>query len=268
MPQADPPNSDSPQKSDSSELRGLDPGELLARGLNTVRPSAGARHWEAPSPEEAARLLPKYKIESLLGSGGMGAVYKGVQTVLDRPVAIKLLPAEVAADEQFVVRFQREARTLAKLQHSGIVAIYDFGQTSEGHLYFVMEYVDGTDLRKILRGPGLPPVQALKAIAQICDALQAAHQEGVIHRDIKPENILINSKGYVKLADFGLARPMGEDETARLTGSQAVMGTYDYMAPEQREGHADQRTDIFALGVMLYEMLTGQPPRGAFERPS
>jgi serine/threonine protein kinase len=256
------------KKSPSRGLRGLDPGELLARGLNTVRPTGGANAWEPPTPEELGRILPQYRIESLVGRGGMGAVYKATQLVLDRPVAIKLLPAEIAADEQFIARFHREARTLARLQHSRIITIHDFGQTSEGHLYFVMEYIDGTDLRHILRGPGLNPDQALLVVGQICDALHAAHQHGVIHRDIKPENILITKEGYVKLADFGLARPLSQKDTVALTGTNEVMGTADYMAPEQREGQADERADIFALGVMLYEMLTGRPPRGAFEPAS
>ena len=138
----------------------------------------------------------------------MGAVYKGVQAALDRPVAIKLLPAELASDGDFLVRFQREARTLAKLQHSGIVTVYDFGETSAGHRYFVMEYVDGTDLHQILRGPGIQPAQAFEMIAQICDALHYAHRQGVIHRDIKPANILVTKDVRTKVADFGLARPL------------------------------------------------------------
>ena len=197
----------------------------------------------------------------------MGAVYKAVHLALNRAVAIKLLPAEMAADEQFVVRFQREARMLARLHDPGIVSVYDFGQTAGGHLYFVMEYVDGTDLRRVLRGPGLAPEQALVVISQICNSLHVAHLHGVIHRDIKPENILITSDGNAKLADFGLARPTS-GETSVLTGTNVVMGTPEYMAPEQRSGQADKRTDIFALGVMLYEMLTGHTPRGVFEPPS
>ena len=250
------------------ELHGLDPGELLARGLGTVRPSSGASAWVPPAPEELARLLPQYRIESLLGHGGMGAVYKGTQVALDRTVAIKLLPAEVAADEQFIARFQREARTLAKLQHPGIVAVFDFGQTSEGHLYFVMEYVDGTDLHRLLQTSGLNPAQTLEIIHQVCEALHYAHGQGVIHRDIKPANILITRGGQAKLADFGLARPVREGGVSALTSTNVVMGTPDYMAPEQRRGLGDHRADIYALGVMLYEMLTGETPRGIFERPS
>jgi serine/threonine protein kinase len=255
-------------KTSPPELRGLDPAELLVRGLNTVRPSGDVGNWVPPTLDELGRLLPQYYIESMLGCGGMGAVYKGCQPNLDRFVAIKLLPAELSADEQFVSRFRREARTLAKLQHPGIVAVYDFGQTSEGHLYFVMEYVEGTDLQRILRSPGLNPDQALELTCQVCDALHAAHRQGVIHRDIKPANILITGDGRAKLADFGLARPAQEEELGGLTRSNMVMGTPDYMAPEQRDGHSDHRTDIYALGMMLYEMLTGQRPQGVFEPAS
>lgn len=249
------------------ELHGLDPGELLARGMNTAKPTGGADKWEPPTPEELGRLLPQYRVESLLGRGGMGAVYKAVQLTLGRAVAIKILPMEVAANLEFVARFEREARTLASLQHSRIITIHDFGQTTEGLLYFiVMEYIDGTNLRNILAGPGLTPPQVLMAISQICDALHYAHQRGVIHRDIKPENVLITHDGYVKLADFGLARR--DSDGAGLSSTNVVMGTYAYMSPEQRAGHTDARSDIFALGVMLYEMLTGTRPEGAFQLPS
>jgi serine/threonine protein kinase/formylglycine-generating enzyme required for sulfatase activity len=259
----------SPSPKPAADLHGLDPGELLARGLHTVKATGNSGPWEPPTPEELAKLLPQYLIESLLGRGGMGAVYKGVQAALDRPVAIKLLPSELAGDADFIARFQREARTLARLQHSGIVSVHDFGQTSAGHLYFVMEFVDGTDLQQILKGPGLKPEQAFELIAQICDALYYAHRQGVIHRDIKPANILLTKDGRAKVADFGLARPLTE-EALGLTQTNMIMGTPDYMAPETRTGaiHGDHRADIFALGVMLYEMLTGQRPHGAFQPPS
>ena len=251
-----------------SDLHGLDPRELFALGLEAVKPVGSASSWVPPTLEEVARLLPQYPIERLIGRGGMGAVYKGAQPELERPVAIKLLPAEIAADVQFVERFRREARTLAKLHHPGIVAVHDFGQTIEGHLYFVMEYVDGTDLRRLLSPPGLLPDQVLELIGQICEALEAAHQQGVIHRDIKPENVLITRDGRIKLVDFGLARPLQEENITRFTATNMVMGTPDYMSPEQRMGQSDHRADIFALGVMFYEMLTGNYPRGAFTRPS
>lgn len=251
----------------SPELHGLDPGELLARGINTVRPSGGMQNWTPPSAEELARLLPQYEIECLIGQGGMGAVYKGFQKKLGRTIAIKVLPVELTANPEFAARFEREARTLAKLQHPGIVSIYDYGQTSDEHPYFVMEYVEGTDLRRLMQGPGLNPEQALEIIVQVCEALNAAHRQGVVHRDIKPANILITKDGRMKLADFGLARPDREEHES-ITVSNMVMGTPDYMAPEQHGGHSDHRTDIFALGLMLYEMLTGQLPRGAFVAPS
>ena len=265
------PNDHSPEDGAPDAAPGdrgrIDPGDLFARAMNTVQPSPGANVWSPPPIDELNRLLPRYHVESLLGHGGMGAVYKGWQPTLDRAVAIKLLPAEIAGDEEFVARFEREARTLAKLQHPGIVSVYDFGRTAAGHLYFVMEYVDGTDLQKMLRGEPLQPAQALEAICQICEALHYAHRQGVIHRDIKPANILFTCEGRAKLADFGIARPSGDD-AGTLTLSNMVMGTPAYMAPEQQRGHADLRADIYALGVMLYEMLTGQRPQGIFEMPS
>ncbi|SKA99288.1 Serine/threonine protein kinase [Prosthecobacter debontii] len=248
-------------------LEGLKPADLLQRGLDSLKPPSGPGSWVPPKPEELAQLLPQYAIECLIGRGGMGAVYRGKQTALDRPIAIKLLPAELANDAEFTGRFKREARTLARLQHPGIVSVYDFGQTAQGHLYFVMEYVDGTDLHRIIHGPGLKPEQVLEIVAQVCEALQYAHSHGVMHRDIKPANLLLTTDGRAKLADFGLARPMNE-ESGSFTRSNIVMGTPDYIAPEQLYGHADHRADLFSLGVMLYEMLTGQTPRGAWMPPS
>jgi serine/threonine protein kinase len=239
---------------------------LFARALQT--PAAGkAGEWTPPSPQKVAELLPQYHIEGLIGRGGMGAVYKGFQPALERAVAIKLLPAELSEDADFIARFQREARMLARLHHSDIVAIYEFGQTSEGHLYFVMEFVDGTDLAQLIRNATLTPAQTLELIIQICDALHYAHSQGMIHRDIKPANILVTKEGKAKLADFGLARPVHE-EAEMVTGSHIVMGTEAYMAPEQREGQGDHRADIYALGVLLYEMLTGKRPEGVFQPPS
>lgn len=248
----------------NGDLHGLDPKDLIAGGLEaqTVKPA-----WQPPAPEELSRLLPQYEIDAFLGRGGMGAVYRGRQVTLDRRVAIKLLPAELTSDAEFVARFEREARTLAKLHHPGIVLVHDFGQTSEGHLYFVMEFVDGTDLHRVIHGPGLDCGQALEIITQICDALQYAHSQGVVHRDIKPANVILSLDGRAKLADFGLARPMG-DGSGAFTRTNVVMGTPDYMAPEALAGESDHRADLYSLGVMLYEMLTGKPPRGAWAAPS
>jgi len=246
----------------------LNARELLERkSIKVNMPANASGPWVPPTPEELGRLLPQFRIECLLGRGGTGAVYKGIQAELERPVAIKLLPSQVAADQEFVARFKREARVLARLQHSRIVTIHDFGQTSEGHLYVVMEYIDGTNLREILRGPGLNPEHALLAISQVCDALYAAHKQGVARWDIKPENVLITREGYVKLGDFGLARPLDKDAEA-LTGGQVIMGTPASTSSEQPAGQTDHRSDIYTLCVMLYEMLTGEHPQRAFALPS
>jgi serine/threonine protein kinase/outer membrane protein OmpA-like peptidoglycan-associated protein len=235
-----------------------------------------------PLPEEMASLLPAFEILRILGRGGMGAVYLGRDRKLDRLVAIKLLPPELSMEAAYVDRFMREAKALAKLDHQNIVHIYAFDQTPAGHLYFVMEYVDGMDLHRLMHrapdaappGPGASTLSystTLEIIGGICDALQYAHDKGIIHRDIKPANVLIAADGRVKVADFGLARPAEarKDDSVPMTQTGTVMGTPDYMAPEQREGHpADHRADIYALGVMFYEMLTGSIPRGAFPPPS
>jgi hypothetical protein len=200
----------------------------------------------------------------------MGAVYKARQTKLDRLVAIKVLPPEVARDPAFAERFLREARSLARLNHANIVTVHDFGD-ADGLYYFTMEYVDGRNLRDLLESGALPAAKVLEIVLQICDALQYAHDEGLIHRDIKPENVLLDRKGRVKIADFGLAKLVGLTPAyLTLTGSQEVMGTLLYMAPEQMKQArtVDHRADIYSLGVVLYEMLTGELPLGRFAPPS
>jgi serine/threonine protein kinase len=164
--------------------------------------------WVSLSVEHLQALLPQYEILSILGHGGMGAVYKGRQKSLDRVVAIKILPPGLEnSDAKFVERFQNEARTMAKLNHPGIVSVCDFGETAEGQLYLIMEYVDGTDVAKMIQSSGkLPQDYALAITAHVCDALAYAHGFGVVHRDIKPANILINMEGQIKVADFGLAK--------------------------------------------------------------
>lgn len=244
----------------------FDPAGLFARGLS-AGPSSRSGVWEPPVPAELQRLLPNYRIDGFIGRGGMGAVYRAFQPDLDRAIAIKVLPAGLADDEAFVVRFRQEARTLARLDHPGIVRIHEFGQTPEGHMYFVMEFVDGPDLHELVQGGSLDPDRAVHISSQLCEALDYAHRMGVIHRDVKPANILITRDGRAKLADFGLARPM-EKDAARLTLSRVVMGTPDYMAPEQKLGEADHRADLYSLGVILYEMLCGGIPQGAWKLPS
>jgi tRNA A-37 threonylcarbamoyl transferase component Bud32 len=215
-------------------------------------------------------LFPQLEILELLGQGGMGAVYKARQRGLDRLVALKILPAEAARDPAFAERFGREARALARLNHPHIVTVYDYGQAN-GLYYFVMEYVEGLNLREVLRRGHLEPKQALRIVPQICEALQFAHDEGVVHRDIKPENILLDKKGRVKIADFGIAKLLGgKKEGYALTGPWQVVGTAHYMAPEQMDNPlaVDHRADIYSLGVVFYEMLTGKLPMGRFAPPS
>jgi predicted Ser/Thr protein kinase len=223
-----------------------------------------------PPPEVIARHFPQLEILELLGSGGMGAVYKARQREIDRLVALKILPSDAAGDPGFAERFTREARALARLSHPNIVGLYDFGHVNGLH-YFIMEYVDGLNLRQLEQAGKLSPREALQIIPQICEALQFAHDEGIVHRDIKPENVLLDKKGRVKIADFGLARILGhEPEDFRLTRARDVMGTPHYMAPEQVEKpqSVDHRADIYSLGVVFYEMLTGELPLGKFLPPS
>lgn len=237
----------------------------------TVRaPLDGFRGFVPPAPEELAPRFPQLEILELIGKGGMGAVYKARQRGLDRLVAVKVLPPEVGGKPEFAERFTREARALARLSHPNIVAVHDFGQTEELY-FFVMEYVDGVNLRQVIQAGGLTPKDVLAIVPQVCDALQFAHDEGIVHRDIKPENILIDKKGRVKIADFGLAKLLGiEAIDHRLTATQQVMGTLRYMSPEQMEGSnaVDHRADIYSLGVVFYELLTGELPIGRFAPPS
>ncbi|MBK8092153.1 MAG: protein kinase [Verrucomicrobiaceae bacterium] len=228
--------------------------------------------WQAPSVEEMQTMLPQYEIMEILGRGGMGAVYKGRQKSLKRLVAIKILPLDAADDEmKFVERFQNEAQTMAAMNHPAIVSVYDFGETPDGLLYFIMEFVDGTDVHKMIQASGkLSGEYALAITAHVCDALDYAHKRGVIHRDIKPANILIDQEGHIKVADFGLAKMHDPSQTSGLTKTNMAMGTPDYVAPEVLTTGmvADHRADLYAVGVMLYQMLTGEVPRGMFKLPS
>ena len=221
-------------------------------------------------PAEVAKCFPQFEILELLGRGGMGVVYKARQVQLDRIVALKILPPVDALSPDFVTRFTREARSLARLTHANIVAIYDFGE-SGGLYYFSMEFVDGVNLRALLADGKVAPVQALAIVPLVCDALAYAHEEGIVHRDIKPENILLDKKGRVKIADFGLAKLLRREPlelTLTLTG--VTLGTVRYMAPEQMDKPetVDHRADIYSLGVVIYEMLTGDVPMGRFAPPS
>jgi len=232
-----------------------------------------------PSIEELARKFPQLEILELIGRGGMGVVYKARQRELDRIVALKILPPGIGDEVAFAGRFAREAKALAKLNHPGIVTIHEFGR-ADGLYFFVMEFVDGVNLRQLLAGGRVSPREALAIVPQICDALQFAHDQGIVHRDIKPENILLDRRGRVKVADFGLAKlagtenePAGTEDAAdfsAFTDAGRAMGTPQYMAPEQKEhpGEADHRADIYALGVVFYQMLAGELPGKSLEPPS
>ncbi len=236
-----------------------------------TRTTGGHLQWNAPTVEHLQRLFPGYEVLEVLGIGGMGAVYKARQLSLDRLVAIKMLPPEVDDDERsFALRFQNEARTMARMNHPGIVQVYDFGQTSEGQLFIVMEFIDGTDIAHMIDSQGrLPAEYALAITAHVCDALQYAHDHHVIHRDIKPANILINTEGVVKVADFGLAKA-NDSFQSDDTDAEMTMGTPDFVAPEALTlgVELDRRADLYSVGVMLFVMLTGQVPRGHFRLPS
>jgi len=225
---------------------------------------------EIPSIERIAAAFPQLEIVELVGRGGMGFVFKARQPHLDRFVALKLLPDKLAKDAQFAERFNREGRVLAKLNHPNIVSVFDFGQ-SGGFYYLQMEYVDGVNLRQAMRAGRFSPAEALTIVPKVCEALQYAHEQGILHRDIKPENILLDAKGRVKIADFGIAKLVGEDQpNITLTNTGAALGTPHYMAPEQLEkpSTVDHRADIYSLGVVFYEMLTGELPIGRFAAPS
>jgi serine/threonine protein kinase len=236
-------------------------------GAGTIPPAA---KFPTPSSETLTRQFPQLEILELLGQGGMGVVYKARQRRLNRLVALKILPPSIGEQPAFAERFSREAQALARLNHWNIVQVHDFGETDE-FFYFIMEFVDGVNLRTLIRDGKLKPEEALAIVPQICEALQFAHDEGIVHRDIKPENILIDKRGRVRIADFGLAKLLSRaPEDLSLTGTGQLMGTLGYMAPEQlHQAHAvDHRADIYSLGVVLYEMLTGRLPMGKFDPPS
>lgn len=227
-----------------------------------------AQGMKPEADPEAEVRIDGIEIEASLGRGGMGQVYLGRQVRLDREVAVKVLARELANDPLFLGRLEREARLMARLRHPNIVAVHDFhhdGKTAA----IVMELVEGGTLReKLVAHPrGMAVSDALHIIRQIAAGLTRAHSEGIVHRDVKPENVLIAESGAVMVSDFGLSMPLHEN-SARLTLTGTAVGTVDYMAPEQFKGaDANVRIDIYALGVIAYELLTGQIPRGSFDAP-
>ena len=220
-------------------------------------------------PLVPGQKLGPYEIVSLLGAGGMGEVYRAKDTRLDRSVAIKVLPSQLASEPEKRQRFEREARSISTLSHPHICTLHDIGH-QEGVHYLVLEYLEGETLEKRLEKGSLPTQEALKYAIELADALDKAHRQGIVHRDIKPGNIMVTKSG-VKLMDFGLAKLKADQEPLadaltemttdkKLTAEGTILGTFQYMAPEQLEGRqADPRTDIFAFGQVLYEMVTGRP---------
>ncbi len=230
--------------------------------------------WTPPEIVDLSTAFPHLEIVELIGQGGMGAVYKARQKSLGRLVALKILAPHYAANPSFAERFSREAQALGELNHPHIVTVHDFGQAGEFY-FLMMEFVDGVNLRQAMRTGHFLPEQALAIVPSICEALQFAHDRGIVHRDIKPENLLMDKSGRVKIADFGIARILRADRETTLSettgrSQEGVLGTPQYMAPEQSEHPAmvDHRADIYSLGVVIYELLTGELPVGKFEPPS
>ncbi|MEN3941508.1 protein kinase [Prosthecobacter sp. SYSU 5D2] len=255
---------------------GLCPVCLMSLAMNwTAQTQPVAPPLKVLTPEELAPHFPQLEVLELIGRGGMGVVYKAKQKSLNRYVALKLLAPDSKKDGSFAGRFAKEAQALAKMDHPNIVTVYDFGE-SGGFFYLLMEYVDGVNLRQAMRAEKFTPEQALAIVPPVCEALQYAHEHGIVHRDIKPENLLMNKQGRVKIADFGIAKiiahPAADDDSrfapGGATGDTVSAGTPQYMAPEQRQADAktDHRSDIYSLGVVLYELLTGELP-GATLQP-
>ena len=234
-----------------------------------------------PDIEKIRAAFPQFEVIELIGAGGMGSVYKARQPQLDRIVALKILTV-ADKDERFTERFQQEAKTLAKLSHPNIVTVYDYGE-ADGLYFLLMEFIEGLNLHQIMDASRLAPAQALAIVPPICEALQYAHDLGIVHRDIKPDNILMDQTGRVKIADFGIARLLdnvrddvsGESFEDANSGAPSltqvmIMGTPNYMAPEQGTDPeaVDHRADIYSLGVVFYEMLTGERPGPALTPPS
>lgn len=240
----------------------------MAEAMEPTQTGGDSPQKETHSPEELAPHFPQLDILECLGRGGMGVVYKARQKSLNRIVALKLIAPERVADETFAKRFSQEAQALAALNHPSIVTIYDFGQAG-GFYFLLMEFVDGVNLRQAMKAGRFTPEQALAVVPPVCEALQFAHEHGIVHRDIKPENLLLDKEGRVKIADFGVAKMLHADESDVGPAESQPAGTPRYMAPEQMEaGMTDHRADIYSLGVVLYELLTGELPADRLEPPS
>src|SRR5512143_3484748 len=209
---------------------------------------------------QPGQMLGAYRIINQVGQGGMASVYKAYQPSMDRNVAIKVLPRQLAESKEFAARFQQEARIIAKLEHPHILPVFDYGE-SDGVAYLVMRYLDAGTLKdRMEAGRPLPLAEIDRIFTQLSDALSYAHSHGVIHRDLKPSNALVDEQGNIFLTDFGIAKLL-ESASPRLTQTDAIMGTPAYISPEQAKAMpVDQRSDIYSLGIILYEMVTGRVP--------
>ena len=214
--------------------------------------------YQQYDPLVGAVLDGRYRVDTLIATGGMSAVYRGLDLRLDRPVALKIMESRYAHDHQFLTRFQREARAVARLKDPGLVSVYDQGLDSQ-HPFLVMELIEGGTLRELLRERGpMPPHAAAAVLRPVLGGLAVAHRSGLVHRDVKPENVLISDDGEVKIADFGLVRAVAE---AKITSTSVILGTAAYLSPEQvGAGDADPRSDVYAVGILAYELLTGDTP--------
>ena len=249
---------------------GLCPACVLGGAATTSSRTIPGAKTQPPSVDELAVHFPDLEIMEVIGFGGMGAVYKARQPKLDRLVALKILHVH-DDDPAFEERFNREARVLARLNHPNIVTVFDFGTSGPFH-FLIMELIDGVNLRQAMQAGRFAPDEALTLVQEMCAALKSAHEDGILHRDIKPENILLDSQGRLKIADFGIAKLVGSEDSHdfTLTRQDSILGSPQYMAPEQIESpeDVDQRADIYSLGVVFYELLTGELPLGRFAAPS
>jgi serine/threonine protein kinase, bacterial len=214
--------------------------------------------YQQSDPLVGIVLDGRYRVDTLIATGGMSGVYRGLDLRLDRPVALKIMDSRYAGDSQFLTRFQREARAVAKLKDPGLVAVYDQGIDGQ-HPFLVMELVEGGTLRELLveRGP-MPPHAVAAVLGPVLGGLAVAHHQGLVHRDVKPENVLISDSGEVKIADFGLVRALAE---AKITSTSVILGTAAYLSPEQvSTGDAGPPSDVYAVGILTYELLTGSTP--------
>ena len=234
----------------------------VARRSMTTPPGGPATEDDEPPLAPGTVLAERYRIHDLVGRGGMGAVYRAEHLALGNAVAVKVLRSSHGTHADIVRRFQREAVAASQIRHPGIVEVTDFGRTPDGRFYLAMELVEGETLgRRLARLGPLPPTEAMTLVRELARALGAAHARGIYHRDIKPENVLLGRDGSIKLADFGIARLAEGPRDARETAAGLIFGTPHYMSPEQAAGQRqDGRSDVYALGVLLFELLTGAPP--------